>query len=116
MRKIEHLIFTANYVGNMDVRIYESKKNIGIYAAEIKASSIEISDTVHIALLLDVSSSMEGERLTALQNSLKAFVRCLSSNDCLTIITYSSSATVLCSYTLIGKNEQYWSNLIDSFG
>ena len=114
MRKIEHLIFTAKYVGNMDVRIYESKKNIGIYAAEIKATSIEISDTVHIALLLDVSSSMEGERLTALQNSLKAFVRCLSSNDCLTIITYSSSATVLCSYTLIGKNEEYWSNLIDS--
>jgi len=114
MRKIEHLIFTANYVGNMDVRIYESKKNIGIYAAEIKASNIEISDTVHIALLLDVSSSMEGERLTALQNSLKAFVRCLSSNDCLTIITYSSSATVLCSYTVIGRNEQYWSNLIDS--
>jgi len=113
MRKIEHLIFTANYVGNMDVRIYESKKNIGIYAAEIKASNIEISDTVHIALLLDVSSSMEGERLTALQNSLKAFVRCLSSNDCLTIITYSSSATVLCSYTVIGRNEQYWSNLID---
>ena len=113
MRKIEHLIFTANYVGNMDVRIYESKKNIGIYAAEIKASSIEINDTVHIALLLDVSSSMEGERLTALQNTLKAFVRCLSSNDCLTIITYSSSATVLCSYTLIGRNEEYWSNLID---
>ena len=113
MRKIEHLIFTANYVGNMDVRIYESKKNIGIYAAEIKASNIEINDTVHIALLLDVSSSMEGERLTALQNTLKAFVRCLSSNDCLTIITYSSSATVLCSYTLIGRNEEYWSNLID---
>jgi uncharacterized protein YegL len=113
VRKIEHLIFTANYVGNMDVRIYESKKNIGIYAAEIKASNIEINDTVHIALLLDVSSSMEGERLTALQNTLKAFVRCLSSNDCLTIITYSSSATVLCSYTLIGRNEEYWSNLID---
>ena len=113
MRKIEHLILATNYVGNMDVKIYESKKNIGIYAAEIKAAAVEISDPVHIALLLDVSSSMEGERLTALQNSLKAFLRCLSANDCLTIITYSSNATVLCSYTLIGNNEAYWATLIE---
>ena len=113
MRKIEHLILAINYVGNMDVKIYESKKNIGIYAAEIKAAAVEISDPVHIALLLDVSSSMEGERLTALQNSLKAFLRCLSANDCLTIITYSSNATVLCSYTLIGNNEAYWATLIE---
>ena len=113
VRKIEHLILATNYVGNMDVKIYESKKNIGIYAAEIKAAAVEISDPVHIALLLDVSSSMEGERLTALQNSLKAFLRCLSANDCLTIITYSSNATVLCSYTLIGNNEAYWATLIE---
>ena len=98
----------------MEVKIYESQKNIGIYAAEIKAACVEISDPVHIALLLDVSSSMEGERLTTLQNSLKAFLRCLSSNDCLTIITYSSNATVLCSYTLVGHNEAYWTNMIDS--
>ena len=97
----------------MEVKIYESQKNIGIYAAEIKAACVEISDPVHIALLLDVSSSMEGERLTTLQNSLKAFLRCLSSNDCLTIITYSSNATVLCSYTLVGHNEAYWTNMID---
>lgn len=97
----------------MEIKIYESQKNTGIYAAEIKAAGVEINDPVHIALLLDVSSSMEGERLTTLQNSLKAFLRCLSSNDCLTIITYSSNATVLCSYTLVGNNEAYWANLID---
>ena len=113
VRKIEPFNFATNYVGNMDVKIYESKKNIGIYAAEIKAAAVEISDHVHIALLLDVSSSMEGDRLTTLQNSLKAFLRCLSANDCLTIITYSSSATVLCSYTIIGSSEAYWANLID---
>ena len=111
--KLKQNIFTAKYVGNMEVKIYESQKNTGIYAAEIKAAGVEINDPVHIALLLDVSSSMEGERLTTLQNSLKAFLRCLSSNDCLTIITYSSNATVLCSYTLVGNNEAYWANLID---
>ena len=112
--KLKQIIFTAKYVGNMEVKIYESQKNTGIYAAEIKAAGVEISDPVHIALLLDVSSSMEGPRLMTLQNSLKAFLRCLSPNDCLTIITYSSNATVLCSYTLVGYNEANWTNLIDS--
>jgi uncharacterized protein YegL len=111
--KLKLIIFTAKYVGNMEVKIYESQKNLGIYAAEIKAAAVEISDHVHIALLLDVSSSMEGERLTTLQNSLKAFLRCLSSNDCLTMITYSSNATILCSYTLVGHNEAYWAKMID---
>jgi hypothetical protein len=98
----------------MDIKMYESTKNAGIYAAEIKTPMSDIIDTVHIALLLDVSSSMEGDRLDALKNTLKAFLRCLSTNDCLTIIAYSSTATVLCSYTTIGPNEAYWANLIDS--
>jgi hypothetical protein len=98
----------------MNINMYESVKNAGIYAAEVKTPISEINDVVHIALLLDVSTSMEGDRLDALKNTLKAFLRCLSSNDCLTIITYSSSARVLCSYTAVGTNEMYWTNLIDS--
>jgi Mg-chelatase subunit ChlD len=115
VRKIEHKNSTQKYVGNkMNINMYESKKNAGIYAAEIKTPMSEINDAVHIALLLDVSSSMEGERLDALKNTLKAFLRCLSANDILTIITYSSTATVLCSYTAVGHNEMYWASLIDS--
>lgn len=49
----------------------------------------------HLALLLDTSGSMEGERIRALQRTLHLLVDSLVDKDCLTIISYNSDATVL---------------------
>ena len=49
----------------------------------------------HLALLLDTSGSMEGDRITALQRTLHLLVDALVDKDCLTIISYSSEAAVL---------------------
>jgi uncharacterized protein YegL len=98
----------------MNIKLYESPRKNGIFAASIKISSQTVNEYVHIALLLDVSGSMEGERLTTLKKTLLALIRSLNPNDCLTIVTYSSNATMLCSYHSIGTDLDGWINLIDS--
>lgn len=97
----------------MDIRMYESPKKNGIFAASIKVSSETINEYVHIALLLDVSGSMEGERLIALKRTLLALLRSLDPSDCLTIVSYSSSASMLCSYNSVGTDMDPWIALID---
>jgi hypothetical protein len=49
----------------------------------------------HLALLLDTSGSMDGDRIKALQRTLHLLVDALVDKDCLTIISYSSEAAVL---------------------
>lgn len=49
----------------------------------------------HLALLLDTSGSMDGDRITALQRTLHLLVDALVDKDCLTIISYSSEAAVI---------------------
>lgn len=46
----------------------------------------------HLALLLDVSGSMHGERIDALRRTLHLLVDALCDNDVLTLITYNSTA------------------------
>ena len=115
--KLKAFIFTLNYVGNMnqtmDIKMYESPKKNGIFTASVKVSSEMTNEYVHIALMLDVSGSMEGERLIALKRTLLALLHTLSPHDCLTIVTYSSNATMLCSYNSVGTDMDPWISLID---
>jgi hypothetical protein len=97
----------------MNIKLYESPKKNGIFAASIKISSQTVNEHVHIALLLDLSGSMEGERLTTLKKTLLALIRSLNQQDSLTIVTYSSDAQMLCSYRYIGNDIDYWIHLID---
>jgi uncharacterized protein YegL len=48
----------------------------------------------HLALLLDVSGSMDGERIMALRRTIHLLVDALCDTDILTIITYNSSASI----------------------
>lgn len=96
------------------IKMYESPKNNGVFVAELKVPSFATVDNVHIALFLDVSGSMEGDRLITLKNTLLAFLRSLNPADCLTIITYSSKAEILCSYHQIGNDLEPWIHLIDN--
>jgi uncharacterized protein YegL len=117
VRKIDSIILNPNHVGNMsqgmNIKMYESPKNNGIFTASIKVSSEMTNEYVHIALMLDVSGSMEGERITALKKTLLALLYTLSPHDCLTIVTYSSSATMLCSYHSVGTDMTHWIAMID---
>jgi uncharacterized protein YegL len=98
----------------LQIKVFESPKQNGVFATEIKVASFAFMDNVHIALFLDVSGSMEGERLTTLKNTLIALLRSLSPTDCLTIITYSSNAEILCSYRQIGEDPEPWISMINS--
>jgi uncharacterized protein YegL len=48
----------------------------------------------HLALLLDVSGSMDGERIEALRRTMNLLVDALRDADILTIITYNSAANI----------------------
>jgi uncharacterized protein YegL len=48
----------------------------------------------HLAMLLDVSGSMDGERIHALRRTLNLLVDALCENDILTLITYNNIANV----------------------
>jgi hypothetical protein len=50
----------------------------------------------HIAFLLDVSGSMQGERLSTVQRTLRLFVEQMHEEDRVSIITYNGDAKVLC--------------------
>jgi hypothetical protein len=56
----------------------------------------------HLALLLDTSGSMEGERISAVKRTLQLLTDALNSNDQLSIITYDSRATLVADAVVIG--------------
>ncbi len=50
----------------------------------------------HLALFLDTSTSMSGERLESVKHTLHAVIDHMTATDALTLIEYNSDATVLC--------------------
>ena len=60
----------------------------------------------HLALLLDTSGSMDGDRITALQRTLHLLVDALVDKDCLTIISYNSDATVLANGKVLNSDTR----------
>jgi Mg-chelatase subunit ChlD len=55
----------------------------------------------HLALLLDSSGSMEGDRIGAVKRVMGLLIEALTDGDILTIISYESAAQVLASATLV---------------
>jgi hypothetical protein len=100
----------------MDIAIYQSVRDSNLFCAELKTNvgiSTGGNDTVHLAILLDVSGSMEGKGLNELKRTLKALVKCLTEKDSLTIIAYSSDSELICSAKTIGKDLETWYLLIN---
>lgn len=66
----------------------------------VRISNLNTQNTgrtpIHIALLLDTSGSMEGDRIEAVRQTLRVLIARLSDTDRLTLITYNSQATCLC--------------------
>jgi uncharacterized protein YegL len=57
----------------------------------------------HLGLLLDVSGSMDGDRLAALKTTIRLLIDALMDGDCLTVIKYESSAQVVAEAQIISS-------------
>jgi hypothetical protein len=60
----------------------------------------------HLALLLDVSGSMEGDRIHAVKTTLGLLLEALSDDDILTIISYASAANVMANAVTINAETR----------
>ncbi len=60
----------------------------------------------HLALLLDVSGSMDGERITALKRTLTLLIDAMKADDVLSIITYSTFASVVARAVVISDSTR----------
>lgn len=60
----------------------------------------------HLAMLLDVSGSMGGERIDALRRTLNLLVDALAEKDVLTLITYNSAASVRADCVVIAADTR----------
>lgn len=70
--------------------------------------------TFHLALLLDTSGSMEGDRITALKRTIHLLIDSLTDKDVLTLISYNSDATVLANALVVGENREQLHTMITS--
>ena len=68
---------------------------------KITASGVVSNKKVHIALLIDTSGSMEGERITAVIKTIKVLIERLSVDDMFTLIGFSNEASVIVSGVII---------------
>ncbi len=81
-------------------------QNTVYLAAKILPRARASRSTFHLAMLLDTSGSMDGGRLTALKRTLHLLVDALVNNDCLTMIAYESTATVVATKTVISTDSR----------
>lgn len=60
----------------------------------------------HLALLIDVSGSMEGERISAVRTTLQLLVEALHDDDVLTLISYQSAANVVAQGAIVTETNR----------
>lgn len=73
-------------------------------ALKIEAPVIQERSRFHLALVLDVSGSMEGERIRAVIRTIHLLIDGMNETDALSIITYNSSATVLANEVYVNES------------
>ena len=78
----------------MPVIVQSSFTNDGICGLKISASDPVIR-SIHVALLMDTSGSMEGERIDAVKRTLSVLVDRLHTGDKITLVGFSTDAKVL---------------------
>jgi hypothetical protein len=64
---------------------------------KIIASGVVSSKKLHIALIIDTSGSMEGERITAVIKTIKVLIERLNIGDMFTLIGFNNDASVIAS-------------------
>lgn len=69
--------------------------NSTIVGIRIHSSTLPPRTPLHLGFILDVSGSMEGPRIEALQRTLELLIQSLQESDRLTLITYNAAATIV---------------------
>ena len=74
-----------------------------VLAIKILPDAIDMSSrsAKHLALLLDVSGSMEGERIIAVKRTIHLLIDALPIGDKLTIISYASESSITVETVLV---------------
>jgi len=73
-------------------------------ALKIMAPPVQERVPFHLVLVLDVSGSMEGERLDSVKRTVECLIQSMRYSDSLSIITYSSDAHVIVNNVLMNEN------------
>jgi hypothetical protein len=71
------------------------KNNYLIAKLAVPERNSKLRDTLRLAILLDISDSMRGDRLTSVKRTLAAVKPLLNPTDRLTIVTFGTAAEVL---------------------
>ena len=91
----------------MNINVQASKllanNTVGV---KITASGVVSNKKVHIALLIDTSGSMEGERITAVIKTIKVLIERLSVDDMFTLIGFNNITSVIVSGVIITETNK----------
>jgi hypothetical protein len=68
----------------------------------------------HLALLLDTSGSMNGDRIQAVKDTLHLLINALSEDDVLTLISYNSVGTVIAEAHRMGAGKDVLHTAVDA--
>jgi hypothetical protein len=77
------------------------------------AAAVTVRRPFHLALLLDVSGSMEGARIASLKTTMHILINNLTADDRLTLIQYQSTARVLAEGRVMGDDRTELRALVD---
>jgi Mg-chelatase subunit ChlD len=83
-------------------------------ATAFKENLDKAAHDVNIALVIDVSGSMDGNKITYVKQALKAFVHGLDNGVYLSLITFSNDAQVLAAAARTGTNRDALYRAIDN--
>lgn len=94
-------------IPTMNINVQASKllanNTVGV---KITASGVVSNKKVHIALLIDTSGSMEGERITAVIKTIKVLIERLNIDDMFTLIGFNNITSVIVSGVIITESNK----------
>jgi len=78
----------------------------GIIGIKINCIGEITMKPINISLLIDTSGSMEGARIESVKKTIKVLIECLSNDDVITLIGFSSKAKVILSQVTIDHSNR----------
>jgi len=83
---------------------FRNSTHLGV---KIRAPSVPVAKPINLALLVDTSGSMEGERLDAVKRTLHAARGLFCPDDQLTMVTFDDGATVIADHLRMDLQQFY---------
>lgn len=87
--------FQASFLKPLALLTTDEKPLLAVKIVPATSTTASERQPFHLALLLDVSGSMEGDRIQAVKRTLHLLIDEMASHDCVTLISYQSNARTL---------------------